>query len=49
MRWFYATVGLLAACLCLAAWVYFRDRDTHWRSSEVITRTIPITPGAYDR
>ncbi len=35
MRWFYITVGLLATCVCLVAWIYLRDRDTNWRPPEL--------------
>jgi hypothetical protein len=31
MRWFYATIGLLATSAGLVSWVYLRDRDTNWR------------------
>ncbi len=35
MRWLGVTIGLLAASLSLAAWVYLRDRETSgWRPSE---------------
>jgi hypothetical protein len=35
MRWLAVTIGLLAASLSLAAWVYLRDRDTSgWRGPE---------------
>jgi hypothetical protein len=28
MRWLAITLGLLAACVGLAGWIYLRDRDT---------------------
>jgi hypothetical protein len=35
MRWLGLTLGLLAACGCLIAWVYLRDRDAAgWRVPE---------------
>jgi hypothetical protein len=35
MRWLGLTVGLLGASLCLAGWVYLRDRDPgSWRPPE---------------
>lgn len=35
MRWLGVTAALLAASLCLVAWVYLRDRDTSgWRLPE---------------
>jgi hypothetical protein len=34
MKWLFATIGLLAASLCLLGWIYLRDRDTNWRPAE---------------
>lgn len=34
MRWLYATIGLVAMCACLIAWIYLRDRDTNWQPPE---------------
>jgi hypothetical protein len=34
MRWLCVTLGLLATCVCLVAWIYLRDRNTNWQPPE---------------